>query len=87
MTKKILNSKLKKINISKKEFAEKCHIPYPTVLNWGTGKNPIPPYVENLIDGIFFQEKFKKMTDIFQELEKNFQELEKSFENFRRVLK
>lgn len=79
MDKDVFKKKLKELGISQKEFAERCNIPYYTVLKWSP-KNPIPPYVEKLLDGLFLEMKHDKISE-------NFQELEKSFENFRRVLK
>lgn len=79
MDKESFKKKLKELNISQKEFAERCNIPYHTVLKWSS-KNPIPPYVEKLLDGLFLRMKH-------DEISENFQELEKSFEKFKGILK
>ena len=63
MLKKDLISKLKKLGLTKKEFASLVHIPYNTVNNWSDEKRPIPSWVEPWL------ENYIQMKELEQKIE------------------
>ena len=69
MTKDSFGTRLKELNMNKKEFAVICKVPYPTIINWGIMKNnkplPIPAWVEPFLD---YYEKSKKLDYVMDEI-------------------
>jgi len=60
MNKENFSEELKKLNITKKEFADMCGISYMTVNNWNDENRPIPAWVDSWIQNY----KFKNFYDV-----------------------
>ena len=60
MNKEKFSEELKKLNITKKEFADMCGISYMTVNNWNDENRPIPAWVDSWIQNY----KFKNFYDV-----------------------
>ena len=69
ITKEEFAEKLADLNLSKKDFASLCQVPYPTVLNWGIMKKEkqlgIPIWVEPFLDNY---EKATKLDYIMKDI-------------------
>ncbi|EPS4723100.1 XRE family transcriptional regulator [Campylobacter jejuni] len=57
MTNNDFESILKKCNLSKKEFATLCDLPYPTLMNW------VKSWLENYIKA----QKYNKIKDLIKD--------------------
>lgn len=68
MKKHQFDEKLKKLNLTKKKFAELSNISYNTVLNWNDTTKPIPKWVESWL---FFYEKNLVLEKILNCLKNN----------------
>ncbi len=67
MTKESLTAMLKKLGVSKKEFAEICKISYMTVNNWNDESRPVPDWVEPFL---YYYEKGKTLDELLAMIEK-----------------
>lgn len=61
MNKQEFTDFLKKINLSKKDFAELANISYNTVNNWNDINKPVPPWVKSWLENYI---KAKSYTDV-----------------------
>jgi predicted Zn-dependent peptidase len=67
MKKHQFDEKLKKLNLTKKKFAELSHMSYNTVLNWNDTTKPIPKWVYSWL---FYYEKAQNLNELLNCLKK-----------------
>lgn len=67
MNKQEFTSSLKRINLSKKEFAQMANISYNTVNNWNDENRPIPPWVKSWLENYIAKKKFETIKEIIQD--------------------
>ena len=66
MKREEFNNLLKKANLSKKEFCGLLDISYPSVNNWGSGKD-VPYWVKSWLENYIDKKRFENMKDIFKD--------------------
>lgn len=54
---------LKKIDLSKKDFAELSNISYNTVNNWNDTNKPVPPWVKSWLDNYIKAKDMDKVVE------------------------
>lgn len=69
MNKEEFSTLLKKINLSKKEFAEFANISYNTVNNWNDDNKPIPPWVKSWLDNYIKAKSYEDIKERVFEIE------------------
>ncbi len=67
MTKQSFTEILKKINLSKKEFAQLSNISYNTVNNWNDDNRPVPPWVESWLENYIEKKKHEKLKQVLKD--------------------
>lgn len=70
MTKEEFTEELKKLGISKKEFAELSDIAYMTVNNWNDDKKPIPNWVKSWLENYKYKHIYNTLKDEVFKFEK-----------------
>jgi len=69
MKKEEFLTKIKKLNINKKEFAHICKVSYSTINNWGTIVNGKPLSIPNWVEPFLeYYEKSKKLNYVMDEI-------------------
>lgn len=67
MTKQSFTEILKKINLSKKEFAQLSNISYNTVNNWNDDNRPVPPWVKSWLENYIEKKKHEKLKQVLKD--------------------
>ncbi|EOH9892989.1 XRE family transcriptional regulator, partial [Campylobacter jejuni] len=66
MTNNDFESILKKCNLSKKEFATLCDLPYPTLMNW-VKADKTPNWVKSWLENYIKAQKYNKIKDLIKD--------------------
>lgn len=68
MNKHQFDEKLRKLGLSKKEFAKLTHVSYYTISNWNDTTKPIPKWVDSWL---VYYEKSKKLDSLLEYINNN----------------
>lgn len=68
MTKEEFKEELKKLGISKKEFAKLSGTAYITVNNWNDSNKPIPKWVESWLQNYIKAQTYEEVKDKLYEV-------------------
>jgi len=63
MKKNEFNEILKKINLSRQEFADMTSLSYGSVSNWNDGKQPVPGWVESWLQNYIKAKDIDKVAE------------------------
>ena len=68
LTRDDFNELLKRVNLSKKEFAELVGVQYSSVNNWGSGKFGVPYWVKSWIENYEKSTRYEKIKELTKDL-------------------
>ena len=64
LTRDVFNELLKRVNLSKKEFAELVGVQYSSVNNWGSGKFGVPYWVKSWLENYIKSLDMDKIVEV-----------------------